>query len=143
VVLELELTLIAFISATSHDELLLVRRVESLPNALRCDVFVFVVEGLAGSSGKIFNGFVRLAPHYVLVAAIGLSVGLFKQKHPKFLIPSSSSTEHHSFSVRFYWNVAIDFDQLPYSVKTEPDQEVPAFEVIVLKQPLDKSIVLC
>ena len=143
VVLKLKLALIALISSASHYKLHFVRLVELIPNPLKSNVFVFVVERLAWGAWEVLNCLVRLPSNYVLVAAVSLGVGFFKQEHPQFLIPSSPSAEYHSFSVRFHRNIPINFDQPPYSVNAKPDQEITIFEIIILKQALDKAIVLC
>lgn len=77
----------------------------------------------------------------MLVASIGLGIGFLQQDDPQLLIAIPTSTEDKCFPIRFDWNIAIDFDQFPDSIHTQPDKKVSVLDIDVFEDPLDQMFV--
>lgn len=142
-IIKFELSFITLVSATSHNELHLVRIAKLLPYKIWIYIFIFMIEWLSRSTWEIFYCFIRLTPDYVFITSVGLGISFLQQKDPKLLISSSSSTENYCFTIWFYWYISIKLYQFPFTIKAKPNQKVSILDVVILKQSLNKPIVFC
>lgn len=75
----------------------------------------------AGGACKIFDGFVGLSSNYVLVVAIGFSVGFFEEDDPELLISLSALAENQILAICFGGDEPVQLYQFPDAVKAQPN----------------------
>ncbi len=127
------LRLIAVVSSSRHDKLVFIGSKKLLPQYLLLDLIVN--KNLSWTTSKIADGLRGITPIDVFEATVSFGISFFQKNHPKFAL--STASKIRLVALRINNDISINFIEFPGSINAEPNQEIPSFNIRILKKPLN------
>lgn len=127
------LRLFAVVSSSRHDKLVFIGSKKLFPQGLLLDLTV--IKKLAWATSKIADGLRGVTPNDVFEATVSFGISFFQKNDPKFAL--STASKMRLVALRINNDVSIDFIEFPGSINAEPNQEIPSFNISILKKSLN------
>ncbi len=95
---------------------------------------------MSWGASKVLDGLVGLPSVDFLIISVSLCIGFLQQHHPKFSLFAVAKCR--MFASGGHRDVSIKLNKSPSPVNADPDKKIAVFCIVVLKQPLNKVLIL-